>query len=84
MLGIELVEMRDELGGLGQLINLDLAAPDEIEDDLAEVGEGFVPATARERIVEASATFTRTALEYVAETTGLGECGAKQGAEGSS
>lgn len=84
MLGIELVEVRDEVRCLGQLIDLDLAATDEIEDDLAEVGEGFVPAPTRERIVEARPTFTRTALEHVAETAGLRERGAKQRTEGSS
>ncbi|CAN5637950.1 hypothetical protein BH11MYX1_BH11MYX1_37300 [soil metagenome] len=84
MLGIELVEVRDEVRGLGQLVELDLATADELEYDLAELGERFAPAAARERIVETGSTFPRTALEDIAESTGLGQRRAKQRPEGSS
>ncbi len=82
--GIDRLELVDQLGGLGQLIELDLAAADELEDDLAELGERLAAATTGERIVETCATFTCTTLEHIAETAGLRERGAKQRAEGSS
>jgi hypothetical protein len=84
MLGIELVELGDELLDLRQLIEFDLAAPDQIEHDLAELGERLGPATTGERVAEPGPTFARTTLEHVAEPAGLRERRAKQRTEGSS
>jgi hypothetical protein len=79
---VQLVEMCDELASFGQLIDLDLAAPDQIQHHLAELDQGVVAPPTGERIVDPSATFTGAALESVAQSTGLRECGAKQRPEG--
>jgi hypothetical protein len=79
MLGVELVEVRDDVVDLGEVCHVDLAATDEVEDDLAELGEGVGAAAAGEGIVEPGAAFADAALEDV---TDGGSCGAEEGAEG--
>jgi len=83
--GIELVEMRDDRARFGELGEIDLALPNELEHDLAELGEGGVAlaglAARREGGIEATATFSGPALESVTQGTGLGEGGAKQRAK---
>ena len=74
---VELVELRDQLARLGQLVDLDLAAPDQVEDDLAEVREHFAAPAIRECV-------PRAAFDRVAKSTGLGERGPQQRSEGSS
>jgi len=43
---VEILEMGDDVGDLGQLVGVDLAAADEIENDLAELGERLGPLVA--------------------------------------
>ena len=69
---VQLVEMCDELSSFGQLIDLDLAAPDQIQDQLAELDQGVVAAPTGERIVDPRATFTGTALESVLSDLDVG------------
>jgi len=79
--GIDLVEIRDDVADFGQLAEIDFAAADQIEDDVTELGERVLATAAGECGVEPTATFSRAALEHVAERAGLGECRAKQRAE---
>ncbi len=79
--GIEVVEVSDDVGDLGQLAQIDLTAADEVEHDLAELGERVGAAPAGECVVETRATFAGAALEDVAEGAGLREGGAEEGAE---
>src|SRR5213075_1724594 len=66
-LAVEIVERADEVGGFGELVDVDLAAADQIEDDLTELGEGVVAAAAGARFVEARPAFAGAALEGVAD-----------------
>lgn len=80
--GVDVVEMRDDVADLGELVDVDLAAADEVEDDVAELGESVVAAAVGQGGVEARAAFARTALEGVAQGACLGERRAKEGTEG--
>lgn len=80
--GVEVVEEADEVAGLGELAEIDLAAADEVKDDLAELGEGVVAAAPGAGFVEARAAGAGAALDGVADGAGLGEGGAEQRAEG--
>lgn len=86
LVGVELVEVVDDATRLGQLVGIDLAAPHEVEDDLAELGERLLAAARRSQIgaqiVEPGATLARAALEHLAHDAGLLEGGAQQRAEG--
>jgi len=76
---VELVELADEVAGFGELGEIDLAAADEIEDDLAEVGEGVVAAAGGQGVVEAGAAGAGAAFDGVAHDA----CGGpEQRAEG--
>jgi hypothetical protein len=79
--GVDLVEVSDDVAHLRELVEIDLAAADQIEDDVAELGEGVLPAAVGQRRVEARASFAGTPLEDVAQRTGLCERGAEQCAE---
>jgi hypothetical protein len=78
VLGVELVEVGDDVVDLREVGDVDLAAANEVEDDLAELGEGVGAAAAGEGVVEAGAAFADAALEDVADR---GSCGADQRAE---
>jgi hypothetical protein len=71
-LGVEVVELADEVAGFGELGEIDLAAADEIEDEGAQVGEGVVAAAVGAGVVEAGAAFASAALEGVADDAGGG------------
>ena len=70
--GVELVEVTHEVASFRELAEIDLAAADEIEDDLTELGEGVLTAAVGTHVVEASATFAGAALDRVADDTGRG------------
>ena len=78
---VDLFEVGDDIASFRQLGQIDLAAADQIEHDVSELGEGFLTAARRERGVEATATFSRAALEGVAERAGLRQRGAQQRAK---
>ena len=78
---VDLVELADEVAGFGELGEVDLAAADEVEDDVAQVGEGVVAAAAGARVVEAGAAFAGAALEGIADDAGGGP---DEGVEGAS
>jgi hypothetical protein len=82
---VEIVEAADEGLGFRQLGKIDLAAADQIEDQLAELGEGILAAAVGAGIVEARATFAGTALEDVtggiADDTRLLEGGVEKSSE---
>jgi hypothetical protein len=78
-LGVELVELADDVAGFGELSEVDLASADEIEDELAEVGQGVLAAAVGACVVEPRATFAGASLEGVADDAGGGP---EQGTEG--
>ncbi len=78
---VDLVEMLDDVADFGQLVEIDLAAANEIEHGFAEVREGVLTASSGKCRVEARAAFARTALEGVAKRAGLRERGAQQRSE---
>ena len=65
----------------GELGDIDLAAADQLEDDLAELGEGVVAAAAGERVVEARRGLRARRARGVADGAGLRERRAQQRAE---
>ncbi len=79
--GIDVVEMRDDVADFGELAEIDLAAADQVEDDVAELGEGVLSTASGQGGVETRATFARTALEDIAKRAGLRESCAEQRAE---
>lgn len=81
MAGVDLVEVRDDVSNLGELLERDLAAADEVEHDLAELGERFLATSVGQRGIEDLSTFTRAAFDHVAQRAGLGERGAEQRTE---
>jgi hypothetical protein len=81
MVRVELVEVRDQIPDLRQLGQVDLALADQLEDDLAELGEGVVAAAAGQGVVEARPALAGAALERLAHGAGLGQGRAQQGAE---
>jgi hypothetical protein len=64
--GVEGVELVDHVACLGQLVEIDLAAPDQLEHDLAELGERVGATAARAEVVEARSPFAGASLEGVA------------------
>ncbi len=77
--GVELIELAHEVASFGELCEIDLAAPDQVEHELAELREGILPTTIGANVVESSASFARAALECIAYHT----CGRpEQRAEG--
>jgi hypothetical protein len=78
---VEVVELVDEVAGFGELCEVDLTAADEVEDELAQVGEGVVAAAVGADVVEAGAALAGAALEGIADDAGGG---AQEGAQGSS
>src|SRR5262249_38332789 len=79
--GVELVELVDEAARLGELVDVDLAAADQLENDLAELGERVVTTAMRACFVETGAAFACAALDRVANDAGLRERGAQERAE---
>jgi hypothetical protein len=82
MTGIELVELRDDVANLGDLVDIDLAAPDQIEDGFAEVGEGVGAAAVGQGVVDARPALAGAALENLTHDAGLRERGAEERTEG--
>jgi len=73
--GIDLVEMGDEITDFGELREVDLATADQVENDLAEVGQRVGAATGGAAffetgasVVETRATFAGGSLESVTES----------------
>src|SRR4051812_48851319 len=60
---VELVEVRDDLARLRELLDLDLAAADQIQHDLTELREGLTPPATGECVIEPRPAFARAALE---------------------
>lgn len=77
--GVELIELVHEVARFGELCEIDLAAPDQIEHELAELAEGVLSTTIAANIVESCASFARAALECIAYHTC---CRPEQRAEG--
>src|SRR5262245_8932234 len=75
---IHFVELGDEALELRKLGKIDLALPDQIEDDFAEMGEGVVAATRFARGIETVTALARPALEGVTQGSGLCERGAQK------
>ena len=73
--------MADQIPGLGQLGDVDLAAPDQIEDELAELCEGVLAPAPGARLVELLATGARAALDRVTNDSSLLQRGPEEGAE---
>jgi hypothetical protein len=63
--GIDLVEMRDNVADFGELADIDLAATDQIEDDVAELGEGVGTAAIGQGGVEPRAALPRASFESI-------------------
>lgn len=79
--GVDLVEVGNDVAGLGELVEIDLAAADEVEDDVAELREGVLTSAAGEGGIEARSAFARAAFESISQRAGLCERGAEQRAE---
>lgn len=77
--GVELIELAHEVARFRELYEIDLAAPDQVEHELAEVREGVLPTTIAANVIESSASFARAALECIAYHTC---CRPEQRAEG--
>jgi hypothetical protein len=77
--GIELIELAHEVARFRELCEIDLAAPDQIEHELAELAEGILPTTMAANVIESRASFARAALECIAYHTC---CRPEQRAEG--
>ena len=78
---VEVVELVDEVAGFGELCEIDLTAADQVEDELAQVGERVVAAAVGADVVEPGAALAGTPFEGIADDAGGG---AQQGSQGSS
>lgn len=81
MAGVHLVEMRDDIADFRQLSQVDLTSADEVEHDLAELGQRVGAATVRQGVRDAFAAFTGCALERISQRADLRRRSAKQRAE---
>lgn len=75
--------MRDDIADFGELAHVDFTATDQLQHDLAKLGEGVGAAVGqvREGVGDSRATFSCGAFEGVAERADLRGGGAKQRAE---
>lgn len=76
--GVQIVEELDDIARLGELGEIDLAAADQLQDELAEGGEGVLAPAVRAGLVEARAGAAR---DGVADHPGLLEGRAEERAE---
>ena len=74
---VDLVEVRDDVGDFRQLGDIDFASTNEIEHEVAELGERVVTPAVRAQIVEPRPAFARASLDRVADHAGLRERRAK-------
>jgi hypothetical protein len=67
---VELVELANEIARLGELGEIDLTAPDQVEDELTELGEGILASAVGARAVEPGATFAGAAFDRISDDIG--------------